>query len=459
MTVPPAVPAPSPDEEALTRVSISRGTAWGVAADLATVVSGLVVSVLIARFLGPTNRGVYFLAVLTGTLIALAADSGLSTSGLVFASKRSMDRHDLHGGAVLLSAGTALLTAVLLQALAPWLIEDILKGLDREELWLVAAAVGPLIYAQVAGSMLTGLGRLPTLSSIRIGAAVATPIVTGAALWATDGNTTWALIAWLATAVLLAAAMAVDATAQMGAPRVPGFAAWRRMLGFGLRAHVGTISHHGFLRIDVLFISARRGPTDVGYYSLASLLAERISLIGSALYAAGASHVGAHDLRGAEQLTARMLRVLILVVVPAGILLALLAHPLVTIIFGDDFEPAVKPLVLLLPGTVCLTLWHVLSLHLVAALERPGLTTLIQGGAVLISLPAYYFAVKASGMTGAALVSSAVYTGVFLAGAWMFLHHAHLSGRALVPGRADVATLSGLVSGVLQRLRPGAGRA
>ena len=455
MTLPPAAPVLPSDEAEPARVSIGRGTAWGVAADVVTVISALLVSVLIARALGPTNRGVYFLAVLTGTLIALFADLGLSTSGLVFASKRSLDRHDLHGAAVVISAGTALLSAVVLQLLASWLIDDILKGLDRLQLWLVAAAVGPLIYAQVAGSMLTGLGRLPALSVIRIGGGVATLVVTAAALWASDGDTTWALVAWVIATTLLAAAMAVDATRMMGAPRLPGAGAWRRMLGFGLRAHVGTISHHGFLRIDVLFLSARRGPTDVGQYSLASLLAERIALIGSALYAAGASHVGAHDVHGAAQLTARMLRVLILVIVPTALLLAAIAHPLVTIVFGDDYEPAVKPLVLLLPGTVCLTLWHILSLHLVAALERPGLTTLIQGGALLVSLPAYYFAVRASGMTGAALVSSAVYAGVFAAGLYCFLHWARLGPGALIPRRADLATLAGLAAGALRRVRSG----
>jgi O-antigen/teichoic acid export membrane protein len=454
MSATPAASSPSP-EEASPRVSIGRGTAWGTAADAATVVSALLVSILIARFLGPTNRGIYFLAVLAGTLIALFADAGLSTSGLVFASKRSLDCRLLHGATIILSAGTALASAVLLQAFAPALTDSILNGLDRTQLWLVAAAIGPLIYGQVASSILTGLGRLPTLAVIRIGIAVATPIFTTAALWATDGDTTWALIAWVAMAVLLAAPIAVDLVRQTGRPRAPGLGAWKRMMGFGLRAHVGTMSHHGFLRIDVLFLGARRGPADVGQYSLASLLAERIALIGSALYAAGASHIGAHDVNGAEQLTARMLRVLTLVIMPVAIVLALIAHPLITILFGDDYAPAVLPFVLLLPGTVCLTLWHVLSLHLIAALERPGLTTIIQGTALLISLPAYYVAVSASGMTGAALVSSGIYVGVFLTGLGIFLRGARVEARSLVPGRADVRLLRDLAADALQVVKRG----
>ena len=324
-------------------VSVASGTAWGLAADVVTVVSGLALSVLIARYLGPTNRGVYFLVVLVATLAALAGDLGLSTSGLVFAAKRTLSLSHLHGGSVLASLGIAAVLAVAVLALGSWLIDSVLKGVSHGQLWLAVAATAPLLYAQVTGSILTGLGRIPSLSVIRIATGVATPLITLAILWATGGDTTWALLAWLITIVLLAVAIGVEGVRQLGWPRAPGPAEWHRMFGFGLRAHIGTLSHHGFLRIDVLFVSARSGPRNVGLYSLASLLAERIAIVGSAVYAAGASHVGSRERDAASELTARMVRIVLLVLVPAAAILAAVAHPLITIVFGSDFAPAVTP--------------------------------------------------------------------------------------------------------------------
>ena len=439
-------------------VSVARGTAWGLAADVVTVVSGLALSVLIARYLGPTNRGVYFLVVLVATLAALAGDLGLSTSGLVFATKRTLSLSHLHGGSVLASLGIAAVLAAAVLALGSWLIDSVLKGVSHGQLWLAVAGTAPLVYAQVTGSILTGLGRIPSLSVIRIATGVATPLITLAILWATGGDTTWALLAWLITSVLLTVAIGVEGVRQLGWPRAPGPAEWRRMFGFGLRAHIGTLSHHGFLRIDVLFVSARSGPRNVGLYSLASLLAERIAIVGSAVYAAGASHVGSRERDAASELTARMLRILLLVLVPAAAILAAVAHPLITILFGSDFAPAVTPFLLLLPGTVSLTLWSVVSLYIVAALERPGVTTVIQLNALLVALPAYYFAVRWDAMIGAALASSAVYTAVLIAGLVVFLRSASFGVRGLIPGREDVATLRELTAGALRRL-PGASHA
>ena len=69
-------------------------------------------------------------------------------------------------------------------------------------------------------------------------------------------------------------------------------------MSFGLRGYVGTVAHQGFLRVDVFFISARSGPGQVGIYSLASVFAEQISLLGKAVYGAErAQHRGARRAR------------------------------------------------------------------------------------------------------------------------------------------------------------------
>jgi O-antigen/teichoic acid export membrane protein len=432
-------------------VGVARGTTYGLLSDAATIVSALAVAIIIARFLGPEKRGIYFLAVLTAALIAIVADAGVSTSGLVFAANRRVARRQLHGAAAAIALTATLVSAVVLIGLAPWLTDTVLKGLDRTILWLVVAGILLTVYSQVVSSMLTGLGRIPMLSLIRTIGAIAAPVFLVPVVLAGADTPEWALVAWLAALVVLAGGMAVDAFRHLGRPALPGRHELGALLGFGLRAHLGTMSHHGFLRIDVLFISARLGPADVGQYSLASVLAERISLVGSALYGASASRVGGGDRAAATALVTSMIRILALLLVPAAVILALLAEPLIVLAFGSEFEPAVTPFILLLPGTVCLTVWYVLGLYIIAALHQPGRTTIIQGAALLVSLPLYYLAVRAWGMNGAAIVSSGVYGAVMLAGLWIFLHRTSCGLRALVPGPGDVRRAWGLARRALGR--------
>jgi O-antigen/teichoic acid export membrane protein len=421
-------------------------------ADAAAVVSGLVVSIVVARYLGPTNRGVYALALLVATHVTIAGDFGLSTSGVVFAANRRIPLARLHGMALALSVAVAALAGAILLLTSDWLTDTVLKGVERRELWLVTLGIVPTLYAQVAMAMLVGLGRLRVLAILRTAAAIAAPCLMLPAVWISGGSPFWAVAGWLATVTALAAPVAVVATRAMGAPVPPSAPQARTLLGFGLRAYVGTLSHHGYLKTDVLFISSRSGPTDVGYYSLASVMAEQISTVGSALYGASASRIGSGDRRLAEDLTASLVRILVLALVPAAAALAAVSWILIPLAFGSDFRPTVLPFVLLLPGTVCLTIWYVMGLFIVAALHRPGITTVIQGAALLVSLPLYWIAVGEAGMTGAAIVSSATYSSVMAAGILVFVRQRRSAAARLVPGMADVRQARRLAGSALAQI-------
>lgn len=432
---------------------MGRGTAYGLVADVAAVISALIVSIVVARFLGPAHRGVYALALLVATLVSLLGDFGLSTSGIVYAANRRVPLKRLHGTALALSLACALVGGALLLVFDDWLTGHVLKGVGRGELWLVAVGVVPTLYTQVVSAMLTGMGRLGVLSALRTVAAIGAPIVMVPAVWASGGSAFWAVVGWLGGTIVLAVPMAWVATREMGVPALPSPAQVRLLMGFGLRAYVGTVSHHGFLRIDTLLISARSGPADVGQYSLSSILAERISLVGSAVYGASATHIGGGERQAAEDLVARLVRLLVLVLVPVAALLAALAWPLIPLAFGADYRPAVEPFVLLLPGTVSLTIWYVLSLYVLATLNRPGATTLIQGAALIVSLPLYWVAIDAWGMIGAAIVSSGVYVSVMAAGAAVFLRNRQSAASRLLPGPADVRDGARIARAALARLR------
>ena len=135
------------------------------------------------------------------------------------------------------------------------------------------------------------------------------------------------------------------------------------------------------------------GDSAVGLYAQASVLAERMSTLGHAVYSSSAARLGSDPPAAAAQLAAELVRVLLLVMVPVAIVLALLGKPIMVVLFGSEFGPAAEPFAILLPGAVCLTIWYVLSLYIMSSLHRPGTTTLIQGLGFLISAPLYWIAV------------------------------------------------------------------
>jgi O-antigen/teichoic acid export membrane protein len=416
--------------------TLARATFLGLRADIVTAISAVVLSVLVARGLGPENRGIFFLAFLVATLVVVVGDLGMSAATISYSANREISAGRLQTIAVLFALGATAFAAVLLLPFQDFWTDSVLKGLDETMMLLLVAGVGPQLFGQISAALLAGSGRIPALSWIRIGYALATPVLVGVAAVAT-GDPAWTLAGWLAATIGYAVALEIYVVRAVSPPSVPSASDVRKVLGFGLRGYFGTMAHHGFLRVDVLFLSARYGPRLVGIYSLASLIAERISLLGQAVYGASAAPLGSLPRPEAARLAADVLRLMLAVLIPAGIVAAVLAFPLIPLIFGEGFSDAALPLVLLLPGTVALTCWYLIALYIISTLRRPGTTTLIQAGALLVSLPLYYVAVREWEMTGAAVVSSAVYVSVMAMGAVVLCRSSAVRPLELLPRPAD----------------------
>lgn len=392
------------------------------------------------RFLVPSERGVYFLTVLAASIMVLLCELGATMAALTFAATGRIAPQKLHGLALGVTAFAAVAGAAVLVGGQPFWSRTVLGGVDRGDLILASAAIVPVLYAQVCGGLLTGLGRIPELSRARTIAAIVAPAIVLPAVWISHSSR-WAIATWLISATVYAGLVAGVLLRARLRPARPSRRETRELIGFGTRGQVGTISHQGFLRLDVLFLSARSGPAVVGWYSLASVIAEKLALVGSAVYSASALQVGRLPREDSARLVARLVRAVLIVLVPAGLVLAIVAHPLVTIVFGQDYAAAVNPLRLLIPGTVCLVLWYLVSLYIVTGLGRPGLTTFIQAGAVAVSIPLYYFAVRSHQMIGAAVASSIVYGLLLAVGVIVFLRTTGLSIRLLWPRAADLRGL------------------
>jgi len=416
------------------------------------VVSALVLTVIIARILGPDGRGVYFLAVLSGTFVALIGEFGSSAAAITFASNRDDALPRLHGAMVGICAASGVIAFVILVGGEKLWTATILPGLTTEILVLVAATTPVLVYIQISSALLAGLGRVPLLALVRTISALVAPGVSLLLLW-WHSTPFFAVLAWTVVSIASACAMGVLAVRAGAGLQSAARADVRRVLGFGLKAQVGTLAHYGFLRLDVLFISGFLGTVSVGYYSLASQLAERLTLATSALYNASAAQIGGSARPVAAKLTTRVVRLTLLVLLPVTVLVGVLGTFMIPLLYGDEFRASVTPFILLLPGVLCLAVWYIVGLFLIANFKRPGLTTRIQLVGLVASVPLYLIVVNLFEMNGAAAASSAIYLFIALLGCLSFRRITGLPLSSFLPRPADLRYTWGRAVGEMRTLR------
>jgi O-antigen/teichoic acid export membrane protein len=194
------------------------------------------------------------------------------------------------------------------------------------------------------------------------------------------------------------------------------------------------------LRLDVLLLAALANSRQVGVYSVAVLIAELVWMPTWALAQATKEQQAGAEPRAAAEVTARALRMTLVVSVLLAAGLALVAPPMVLLLFGSDFESAIAAIWVLLPASVAMAVWRLLSV-LLARLAPIRVTAGIALAAVLSNCLLNLLLIPALGIIGAALASVASYgCGAALA-LNRFKRIAEVPWRALLPGGADIDDL------------------
>jgi PST family polysaccharide transporter len=221
----------------------------------------------------------------------------------------------------------------------------------------------------------------------------------------------------------------------------------RELLAFGLPLALASLLIMGLLNIDYVVIGAHLGTVQLGFYLLAfnlcswpvnmfSAPARRVSLPLFARLHAGETEASAAFVP--------VCTVLLLVTLPACLVLAALAEPVVRVVYGDVWLPAAGVLPWLMVLALVRVIGELVYDFLVAlGSSRSNLTLQVLWlGALVIALP---MAVRSGGIEGVAMAHAGVAAFVMLPAYAIVLHRAGVSMRAMAAqvSRPVVATLAG----------------
>jgi len=341
---------------------IDRRVVVTVAVRMAVIAAGIVTSILSARFLQPAGRGEYFMIVTAAQLLAQFGNLGLSSSNTFFVA----------GDRTLLPALVA--NSIWVSFLAVPLVGLMLLTASSAFGWSVfgqggswfALALAPLILFNLLGSnLLVGLNQMNRFNAVQFaGAVVLLPFMLGAGLLrlGPHGFLGASIAGWGLTAVVTLVLL------RRGNPGPLRFqpAVFRSTLTYSLRAYLATMAGFLVLRINVFTLSGLVGSQDVGYYSVASQIADTVAVLPQSIaLVLFPSLVGQASRRFRATLDSMLTTALLMAVICAGLWVA--GGPAIRTAFGHRFDPAVPVLRSMLPAIFLLGVTSVLSQYLAAS--------------------------------------------------------------------------------------------
>jgi O-antigen/teichoic acid export membrane protein len=425
----------------MNRNSYLRHLALSMGTKLAMIVLRLLRNVLLARILGPSERGLFALLSTLPDLISAATSGGLNSAvGYQAAKQRDMGlllTQVLVYGCLL--AGVLTLACVfLVREFGADLEVTVQLGLLA---WLLLLAVPMTVLKSGLLTLHNASGGVGAFNALRLTESLAPLLLFLGLFWMwRDEALEAALISWLCGIALVLALGLWWLRRQHPLALRWDRGGQRELLSYSAKSHPDLLFQQLILRSDYLFIGALLGSTALGHYAMASAAAELLLIVPEAVTTPLMKRLLQQD-AGMERITPLALRLTATVMLGACLGMALIGHWLIVTLFGADYAPAYPALLALLPGLLGLCYASILRLDLLGK-NRPGTVSLMMGAGAALNLVLNILLIPAWGIVGAAAASSIAYLAVTVA---MLVLYCRLSGvplgQTLVILPADLAPL------------------
>jgi len=379
---------------------------------------GLITSVIVARVLGPEGRGLYAVA---ATIVAIGVqfgNLGLHASNTYSVARNPQLLSGLVSNSIFVSfvvgGVSSVLVGVILSLQPEWVqIQGLLLLLS-----LISIPFG-LAYLLLQ-NLLVGINDIHSYNTIELGTRIISLALVGTmiVLHAITVETLY-----LATVFTIVGGF-VWTLRQLKTRLIPfpwpSFSLLKKNLSYGLKAYVAALFAFFVLRADLLMIQYMLGAEQTGFYAVAVGIADLLYLLpvifGTVLFPR-LTGMKTDDDRWVYTRQVAQWIALIMVVV-AG-LVAFCGAPLIRLLYGRMFIPAVPALIWLMPGIIFLSI-NTILMNYFASIGMPLITVYSPCAAAVLNIGLNVKLIPIWGIVGASIASVAAY-GMMLVASLIYI--------------------------------------
>ena len=375
-------------------------------------VMSVLITVLVARTLGPDGRGIFATAMAVAAIGVQLGNVGLSSSNIYYAStNHALIRH-LVGNSLLIGvAGSALFCFLV------WIIFEFwpdLAPLQGRILWVALIWVPVGIGLLLMQNLLLGMQQVRVFNVVEMLKQGGTLVAIAISLLLGFG-TPFGLfsVSLLILFVIFVATTGYVMRADGNRPMV-SLALAKEHARYGIKAYFATFFAFLVLRIDLLMVQYISGEESTGFYSVAVAITDVLYLAPVALGTVLFPRLSAmQDEEQRWQIVLRAMRWMVLIMSITSFLLMLGSGWVLELLFGEAYLPAMPALLVLLPAVALLGV-NTIFMNYFASLGMPMITVISPAVAATVNIPANYFLIPVIGIVGAAWASLISYALMLL---------------------------------------------
>lgn len=386
------------------------------------VLLNAIAQIILARGLGPADRGIFALATLFPLIVMELTGLGIASAVIYFIGKKRAAAEEIVGTALtaVLIWG-AFITALTLLA-SPVLFPFAFGGVNPAYLY-VSLALLPVFFASaVLNCSLLAKGalvRFGLLNNIRaVGLLLSIFVVLAASLPHLLGF----FIGWIVSS-LVASLATIYLTRKFFKLRLMiRWTLFKEMLSYGVRIKATEVLLYLSYRVDLLLVAGFAGPKAAGIYAVAIALTEVIwqvpGAVATALYTRVSASPASENLARMPIVTRNAIFITLLACTP----FIFFGDFLIGAAFGAEFTEVVDALLILVPGVVLFGGAKMLTNYFTGS-GKTGMPNIAAAACLTTMVTLDLFLIPAYGVNGAAAAASVAYALYAFIVIWAFLRH------------------------------------
>lgn len=368
---------------------------------------GLVTSIIVTRILGPEGRGFYAVATAIGATGVQFGNLGLHASNTYCVARDRTLLPSLLGNTLIVSfvlggggAVFAWMLFVLLPDLAP------VKGL----LLFMALAWIPFGLAYLLlQNLLLGVHEVRAYNKVELINNILAVVLI--ALLIVSGFVTVETVFLTSLIVLVISIALILYPLRKHINRFPtaSLTLFRENIPYGIKAYLAAFFSFLVLRADILMVKYILDAEQAGYYSLAVNMVDLVYMLpitaGTILFPKLSAMQNVDD---KWSITKKVAGWMLLIMLFIALFTAILATPLIKILFGKQFIPAAPAFIWLLPGIVMLSLASIIS-GFIASITIPNAVVILYFAVFIFNVLLNFLLIPNFGIIGASMSSTICY--------------------------------------------------
>jgi len=373
------------------------------------VILGIAVAIIIAKVLGPSGKGSYALIILIPSLLLILGNLGIGISNVYLGGKKKYNWVDITSNSLMSALGLGVILTIVFLIYFLNFSPSFLKDIESQCI-LLATLVLPFSFLTMYFShILLGQNRIKEYNLVSLSQKSILVVLIVFFLLVLNRGVFGAILAWVC-ATLVATIISILLVRKT--TRIIWFfypPLFRDSIKFGIKGYLGNIIQFLNYRLDMVLIAFFMDISFVGYYSVAVILAEALWYFPVAVGTVIFARTPGLSTEEANKSTPQICRNTFFFTILVALVLFALGRYIIILFFGSVFLLALKPLWILLPGVIALSICKVLGNEIIGR-GRPLIITTASGISLAINVSLNLLLIPRMGIVGAAWASSVSYT-------------------------------------------------